>query len=47
VEFWVGGSGLEFRFPGFFPRKPDLTELDRFGLNQFSVQFGLYFTKLM
>jgi hypothetical protein len=29
------------------PRKPDLTEPDRFGLNRFSVWFGLYFTKLM
>jgi hypothetical protein len=30
----------EIRFPGFLPKKPDLTELDRFGLNRFSVRFG-------
>ena len=29
VEFWVGGSRFGFRFPGFLPRKPDLTEPDR------------------
>ena len=27
------------RFPGFLPKKPDLTEPDRFGLNRFSVRF--------
>jgi len=47
VEFWVGGSGFGFRFPDFLPRKPDITEPDRFSLNRFSVPFGLYFTKLM
>ena len=28
------------RFPGFLPKKPDVTEPDRFGLNRFSVRFG-------
>jgi len=27
------------KFPGFFPKKPDLTELDRFSLNRFPVRF--------
>jgi len=28
------------KFPGFLPKKPDLTELDQFGLNRFLVRFG-------
>ena len=28
------------RFPGFLSKKPDLTEPDQFGLNQFSIRFG-------
>ena len=28
------------RFPGFLPKKPDVTEPDRLGLNRFSVRFG-------
>jgi hypothetical protein len=33
------------RFSGFFAIKSNLTEPNRFGLNQNSVRFGLYFKK--
>ena len=37
VEFWVGGSGFGFRFPGFFAKK---TGFNRTGPVRFELVFG-------
>ena len=37
-KIWNLDDGI--RFPGFLPKKPNLTESVRSGLNQFSVRFG-------